>query len=263
MDKRMLNFSISLLLCLLTIWPDLPAQVLNGPSAQRGQTNQQRSKEKEKTEPEVVYPLYNGLSVGIDLWGLGGKVFGSDFVSSEVAVDVNLKNRYFPTVEMGFGSTDAWSDNGIHYKSSAPYFRIGADYNTMYKKKHGNMLLVGLRLAGSSFKYDVMTPTLDDPIYGGNYGNPNLEDDIWNEAKPAFDHKGMKGSMIWGEFCAGIRALVHKNIYMGWAVRYRFKLTASSGEYGVPWYVPGFGKYGDNTLGITYTITYKLPTQAK
>ena len=35
--------------------------------------------------------------------------------------------------------------------------------------------------------------------------------------------------------------------------------SSSTGEYGNPWYVPGFGKYGSNTMGVTYTITYKLP----
>lgn len=46
------------------------------------------------------YPLYNGISVSVDLWGPGSKLFGSDFFSSEVAVDVNLKNRFFPIVEL-------------------------------------------------------------------------------------------------------------------------------------------------------------------
>ena len=44
---------------------------------------------------------------------------------SEVAVDGNLKNRFFPIAELGYGSTDTWSDKGIHYTSNAPYFRIG------------------------------------------------------------------------------------------------------------------------------------------
>ena len=82
------------------------------------------------------------MSVGLDLWGIGSSVFGGDFLSSEVAVDVNLKNRFFPIAELGYGSTDTWSDKGIHYKSNAPYFRIGMDYNTLYKKQHGHMLLV-------------------------------------------------------------------------------------------------------------------------
>ena len=155
-------------------------------------------------------------------------------------------------------STDTWSDKGIHYKSNAPYFRIGMDYNTLYKKQHGHMLLVGLRYGVSSFKYDVDALGLDDPIYGGIVGNPNLDDEIWGGSLP-YNHKGMKGSMQWAEFCVGIRAHVWKALYMGWSLRFKFKLSASADEYGDPWYVPGFGKYGSNTMGVTYTITYKLP----
>ena len=95
-------------------------------------------------------------------------------------------------------------------------------------------------------------------VYGIIVGNPNLDDEIWGGSLP-YNHKGMKGSMQWAEFCVGIRAHVWKALYMGWSLRFKFKLSASADEYGDPWYVPGFGKYGSNTMGVTYTITYKLP----
>ena len=254
MERKILSYSISLALCLLMF---LPLRAQNGNPTVPPQGAPPK-KEKKDAKEEVHYPLYNGMSVGLDLWGIGSSVFGGDFLSSEVAVDVNLKNRFFPIAELGYGSTDTWSDKGIHYKSNAPYFRIGMDYNTLYKKQHGHMLLVGLRYGVSSFKYDVDALGLDDPIYGGIVGNPNLDDEIWGGSLP-YNHKGMKGSMQWAEFCVGIRAHVWKALYMGWSLRFKFKLSASADEYGDPWYVPGFGKYGSNTMGVTYTITYKLP----
>lgn len=254
MERKILSYSISLALCLLMF---LPLRAQNGNPTVPPQGAPPK-KEKKDAKEEVHYPLYNGMSVGLDLWGIGSSVFGGDFLSSEVSVDVNLKNRFFPIAELGYGSTDTWSDKGIHYKSNTPYFRIGMDYNTLYKKQHGHMLLVGLRYGVSSFKYDVDALGLDDPIYGGIVGNPNLDDEIWGGSLP-YNHKGMKGSMQWAEFCVGIRAHVWKALYMGWSLRFKFKLSASADEYGDPWYVPGFGKYGSNTMGVTYTITYKLP----
>ncbi len=256
MEGRILNYSISLALCLLMSFP-LQAQTRNT-STPQGRSNRSQTAEKKKTTEEVNFPLYNGVSVGVDLWGIGSKVLGGDFLSTEIAVDVNLKNRFFPIAEIGYGKTDTWNDKGTHYNSGAPYFRIGMDYNALYKKKHGHMLLVGLRYGVSSFKYDVEALAIDDPIYGGGIGNPNLEDGIWGGSLP-YNHKGMKGSMQWAEFCVGIRAHIWKELYMGWALRFKFKLSASADQYGDPWYVPGFGKYGSNTTGITYTITYKLP----
>lgn len=120
------------------------------------------------------------------------------------------------------------------------------------------MLLVGLRYGASGFKYDVEALALNDPAYGGIVGNPNLDDGIWGGSLP-YNYKDMKGSMQWAEFCVGIRAHVWKELYMGWTLRFKFKLSASADEHGDPWYVPGFGKYNSNTLGVTYTITYKLP----
>ena len=223
MERKILSYSISLALCLLMF---LPLRAQNGNPTVPPQGAPPK-KEKKDAKEEVHYPLYNGMSVGLDLWGIGSSVFGGDFLSSEVAVDVNLKNRFFPIAEL-------------------------------YKKQHGHMLLVGLRYGVSSFKYDVDALGLDDPIYGGIVGNPNLDDEIWGGSLP-YNHKGMKGSMQWAEFCVGIRAHVWKALYMGWSLRFKFKLSASADEYGDPWYVPGFGKYGSNTMGVTYTITYKLP----
>ena len=198
------------------------------------------------------------MSVGLDLWGIGSKLFGGDFLSSEVIASVDLKHRFFPTVEVGYEQTDAWNDNGIHYKSGAPYFRIGMDYNALYKKKHGQMLLVGLRYGFSSFSYDIESMSVSDPIYGGSIGNPNLIDDIWG-GSISYRHSGMTGSMQWLELGVGIRAHIWKPLYMGWGLRFRFRLSASTGQYGDPWYVPGFGTYKSNTLGVQYSIIYKLP----
>ena len=172
MEQKILNYSISLAFCLLL---SLPLQAQNS-DISAPPANTPPKKEKKEAKEEVHYPLYNGISVSVDLWGPGSKLFGSDFFSSEVAVDVNLKNRFFPIVELGYGNTDTWSDKGIHYKTGAPYFRIGMDYNALYNKKHGHMILVGLRYAATSFKYDVEALGINDPEYGGSLGNPNLID---------------------------------------------------------------------------------------
>lgn len=255
MGRKILSYSISLALCLLMSLP-LEAQNATSPAPLAG--TPPPAEQKKEADQEVYYPLYNGVSMGVDLWGPGSRLLGSDFLSAEVVVDVNLKNRFFPVAEIGYGSTDTWSDKGIHYKTGAPYFRIGMDYNALYKKQHGNMILVGLRYGVTSFKYDVEALAIHDPIYGGGINNPNLEDDIWGGSLP-FNYKGMKGSMQWLEFCAGVRAHIWKELYMGWSIRFKFRMSSSTDVHGDPWYVPGYGKYGGNTMGVTYTITYKLP----
>ena len=255
MDRKIFSCFISLLLCLLTV---LPLQAQNRNNSTQPQSGNNPPKKDSKEVVEEKFPLYNGISVGVDLFGIGNKVFGGDFLSSEVVVDVNLKNRFFPVIELGYGKTDTWSDKGIHYKSGAPYFRIGMDYNFLFKKKFKNYLFGGIRYAMSSFTYDVQALSIKDPIWGGTINNPNQEDGIWGGSLP-FNHPGMKGSMQWIEICAGLRAHIWKEIYMGWGLRFKYRLSSSADKYGDPWYVPGFGQYSSNTIGVIYTITYKLP----
>ena len=254
MERRTLTYSISLLLCLLIA---LPGHAQTGTPADNRPVARKQEKKEDKDVP--VYPLFNGVDLSVDLWGPGSHLLGSDNLSVEVMADVNLKNRFFPTLEVGYGRSDAWSEDGIHYKTGAPYLRLGMDYNAFYKKKHGHMLLVGLRYAVSSFSYDVESLSIDDPVYGGGMGNPNITDGIWGGTMPPFSQHGMKGSMHWIEVGAGIRAHIWKGFYMGWALRYKFRLSAKTGEYGDPAYVPGFGNYDSSTLGVVYTLTYKLP----
>ena len=80
------------------------------------QTPKRDQKKKEVAEIDTI-PLYNGTYVGVDLYGIGSKLLGGDFMSSEVSVAVNLKNKFIPTIEFGMGGTDTWSETGIHYKS--------------------------------------------------------------------------------------------------------------------------------------------------
>ena len=170
--------------------PRTPVQATQAEKAQ---------KKKEAAEIDTI-PLYNGTYIGIDLYGIGSKLFGGDFLSSEISVGINLKNRFIPTIEFGMGNTDTWSETGIHYKSDlAPYFRIGVDYNVMAKKKEKNSFLyIGLRYAFTSFKYNVATMPITDEIWGDHIGNPSLEDDICGGSVP-YKHTGMKGSMQWFE----------------------------------------------------------------
>lgn len=245
------------LLTLLSVC--LPIQAQQPEKRIMTKEEREKVKQEEKKEAKEIVPLYNGAFIGVDLFGIGSNLFGGDFLSSEINLKVNLKNKFLPTLELGYGTTDTWNDTGIHYKSSAPYFRIGADYNTMAKKKDKNSFLyVGLRYGLSSFKYDITSLPAYDPIYGGAMQNPSLVDGIWGGSLP-YDYKGLKSTMHWFELVAGVHVRVFSDFYMGWALRLKYKISASMSEHGNPWYVPGFGAYKSNNIGVTYTLIYKLP----
>ena len=129
------------------------------------QTPKRDQKKKEVAEIDTI-PLYNGTYVGVDLYGVGSKLLGGDFMSSEVSVAVNLKNKFIPTFEFGMGGTDTWNETGIHYKSKmAPFFRIGVDYNTMAKKKEKNSYLYAGFLPVKAFASSSFAKTMSTYLF--------------------------------------------------------------------------------------------------
>ena len=96
MKKKIFASIISALALFVLSFPALAQQQQQRQVLRKGQ-NKVISK-----IPKEVFPLYNGTFVGVDLYGIGSKAFGGDFLSSEVSVDVNLKNRFFPVVELVF-----------------------------------------------------------------------------------------------------------------------------------------------------------------
>lgn len=192
-------------------------------------------------------PLYQGSYIGVDIFGLGSKVFGSDFTSAEVSAEVNLKNRYFPIIEIGYGETDAiQEENDIHFKTSAPYFRIGGSYNVFYKKPYlPGQFLVGLRYGYTSFSYDVSAPPMTDPVWG----TPTLP----------FSYEGVKSNASWLEITIGLKANIYKDLHMGLSLRYRSLMNVKAAENSEPWYIPGYGKNKSTNIGVSYTVVYQLP----
>lgn len=192
-------------------------------------------------------PLYQGAYVGVDAFGLGSKIFGADYSATELSAEVNLKNRYFPVIEIGYGSIETThEETDIFYKTSAPYFRIGMNYNVFYKKPYlPGHFIVGFRYGFSSFSYDVEAPSMTDPVWG----KPTIP----------FKYEGVKSNAGWLELVIGIRTNVYKNFYMGLSARYRSRMSVKKAENSEPYYIPGFGQNKGTNYGITYNLIYKLP----
>lgn len=207
-------------------------------------------KKKEKTPPEIIYPMLNGVEIGVDLWGVGSHLLGGNELSLEAQGSVNLWNKFLPTLSVGYSSSDFTDDDDFHYKHSGPFFRIGADYNALWKKKHGHMLLLGLRYGMSSATYDIGYDGLSDPIW--------KEPDATESGVPYWSYDGMKATMGWAEAIVGIRARITDHIFLGWNLAIRRKLFSTVGDNGQPYFVPGFGQYKTTRLGVTYHFIYKF-----
>ena len=193
-------------------------------------------------EPDTI-PLFRGVAVSADLAGIAQLAL-SDYGQYEAALRVNLRDKYFPVIELGMGKADA-NDvaTNLTYKSTAPYGRIGMDFNVMKNKHDINRVYVGGRYAFSSFDFDVSSPGITDPVWG----------DVAEYA-----HEGNKATWHWMEFVAGIDAKIWKMVRLGWSVRYKRRLSNKDPEIGKPWYVPGYGKEGGSRIGASFNLIFEL-----
>ena len=261
MEKKILRYTINhlsalvLVAFLLQVNP-CRAQQQYGNTMPQGNAVTKKQKDKKALGPnDMKYPKMGGFSLGVDIAGLGGGLFGGNAIGGEVCADYSFYNRFFPTVEVGYEKSDKWSDNqSIHYQAAAPYGRIGVDYNLFYKKKHGHQLRIGARYGFSSFKYDIDANGLNE---NGNPVNPEIKDPIWEE-ELIYNHHDMQARMQWLEFGISVRGKLTKHLYMGWGLRFKYELSTKKDTFGDPWYVPGYGRYKSNVIGISYVISYKF-----
>ncbi len=192
--------------------------------------------------PDTI-PLFRGVAVSVDVVGAAQMWFGN-YGQYEAAARLNLKDRYFPIVEFGIGRTNHEDEvTFIRYKTSAPYVRIGCDFNLLKNKHDIYRVYLGARYAFTSFTFDVSRHNLVDPISGidAPYGGTDI-----------------KATCHWAELVASVDAKIIGPLRLGWSVRYRNRFRQTSGELGDPWYVPGFGKSGSSTLGATFNIIFEL-----
>lgn len=188
-------------------------------------------------------PLFAGVSVSADVAGAVMAVC-CPYGQYEAAARVNLKGRYFPIAEVGWGVSDHTNETtDLHYKVNAPYFRLGMDYNVAKDVRSGNRIFVGVRYAFTSFKFDVDGPDINDPVYG--------------TATP-FRYTGVKSGMQWGEIVAGLEAKVWGMLHLGWSFRYRMRIHNKKPSVDNAWYIPGYGKNDTHALGGTFNVIFDI-----
>ena len=226
----------------MLLLPSLPTAAQDTLSVEVGDTVKVKlPKKKDKDKEKRVYW---GTAVGGDLVGLVMKAFGSEWSFMEVMARVNLKDKYFPVLEVGLGEADhEGNDLDYRFKARAPYFRAGMDYN-INKKHNGNRLFGGVRYGFSFFNYDLVSPT-------------PLTDPVWQTSHP-FNYESLHGSAHWAEIVFGLETRLWKFIRIGWDIRGKFRIAQQTGEVGPPWLIPGFWKNDTTGWGGTFKVLVEL-----
>lgn len=188
-------------------------------------------------------PLWHGMQVKVDLMGLIQRGVSSTG-QYEAGVRLSLKDKYFPVIEIGLGQAN--EDNistKTQYKTSAPYVRIGVDFNILKNKHDIYRLYAGVRYAYTNFKFDIDRPDVTDPVWGD---------------KTRFSLHGVKAQYHWMEAVFGTEAKIAGPVRLGWTFRYRRRLAHKDGGYGNTWYVPGYGKQGSSRIWGSFELMVNI-----
>ena len=142
----------------------------------------------------------------------------------EIAANVRLAKRFYPTLELGYAGGTIAQDTVIRYNAHGGFFRIGADINPLKKHPESpHALLIGLRLG------------------------------------TAVQSKGYTD--CWGEIVAGCQVEICEvgktAFYMGWMGRFKVLFTRQQ-RYFPPEYIPGFGYRNNLGWGVSYHLGWKF-----
>lgn len=192
-------------------------------------------------------PVLAGFAVGVELTGPILKL-ASSWSNMEVMGRLNLKEKYFPIVEMGIGSADRdGRENNNNYSTTAMYMKVGFDYN-FNKKANGNRFMAGVRYGFTSFKYD--------------FSNPDMWDDLYQVPMP-IEVKDCSGHAQWLELVVGVETKLWSFIRLGIDGRFRFSTLSRFDSHGDAWYVPGFGIYDTTNFGASMRLMFDFGRSMK
>ena len=232
---KIFKSSISVLIVLFLIQPCF------------GQVRKEK-KDKKVKKSEIPQPFLRGIDVQVDLASpIAGKLLSPDIFSSEASVDINLRNTWFPVWELGYASINHTDPDGAQFTTSGAFNRVGFNIsflkNKDAKKPVTSLFYAGIRVGYTSFNY--------------NINNLTITDNYWHTTQ-IISSTNNHATATWGEFVAGVRVDIIKNITLGWSARLKTGLSMSKNTFS-PWYVPGFGIVDGSGWGFTYTIGYLIP----
>jgi hypothetical protein len=235
--KPMLRYTISLILLL---WVSLP---LFGQS------------DSEVVNDSIVIQEKYGLRFGADLSKLARTAFSDDYSGFELVADYRLSKRFYVAGELGFEEKST-ETNFLNSSGKGSYFKAGVDYN-LYNNWLGmeNLIIGGLRLGVSSFSQTLNSYTIYD-----------TNSQTWGQIQSADsnDYSGLTAA--WIELVFGIKAEIFNNIFLGFNVQLKGRLSEKSPNNFENLFIPGFGRTYDSSkigTGINYTISYLLPIYKK
>lgn len=213
-----------------------------------GDSTQARAQEVKDSLARIYphYPILTEATIGLNFGDAILMAFGQKYSSFDISATLNMWNRFQPVVAVGLGrAKDTPDDMNYTYTGKlSPYFKIGANYNFLFKSEPKYQLYAGVRLGYSIFKYDITNVNINNP-YWGEWGN-------------SYDLKSQSSNALWGEFLAGLKVNIASNWSLGWEVKFHGIFNKKKNDNSKPWYIPGYGTES-NKWAFGFSLYYTIP----
>lgn len=218
--------------------------------------------------PSSPYPLYNGVTVGVNFADAILALTGQKHSSYDVSASVSLHNWFFPIVEAGIGWGKYHDNNDLYRIKAHPsfYAKVGLNYNFLYKSSPDYMAYIGLRFGLSSHTWDMTDIKAPSDTSGSEEGSGESAGETVAASIRTADNSDSQVTDLFGERClstygevvAGLKVKIAGPFSLGWSVRYRLGLHNSKGKS--PWFVPG---YGTGPIGVNFSAFFTFGQKKK
>lgn len=191
------------------------------------------------TQPKAkpVFPIFNGITVGVNIADAITRLAGQKHSSFDVSVDASILNWFFPVAEAGIGFARFNPVNTNYTYTAQPsfYTKVGLNYNPLYKSDAAYQFFVGGRFGVSNYRYGFV-----DFQPKNGVTEPNIT--------------GLRATSTYWEMLAGLRVRIVDSFSLGWTARYHALIKTYAANERQPQYIPGYGI--DNPALFTFSAFY-------
>ncbi|ASZ09831.1 hypothetical protein KTO58_26790 [Chitinophaga pendula] len=194
---------------------------------------------------DSTYYLQGGIRIGLDLSRFVIKFFQPYRTDIVINGDARIKKNLYAAMEIGYNNT-SHSDTAYDYKGNGFFATIGVDYNFLKKldPQEHHMFYGGIRYGFGHMTYEAPRYVINDPYWG----------------KVNSSYPKTNAMVHWVELIVGLRTEVLKNLYLGWNIRQRLRVSNSAPSDFPPIVMPGYGSGSKKSqFDMQYSISYLLP----
>ncbi len=194
----------------------------------------------------IQKPHQKALRFGVDLFSVVNSAINPDEMVINFHSDFHFKPDIYFAADGGF-SKILKDEIHLDYKSNGTYLSLGVDKN-MLKPKDGkdlDIVYIGVRYGIAMHQHSADSIMIDN-YWANNYQSLASE----------------KLSTQWVEFSIGMKSTLFfaKNIFVGWALKYRIKTVEEKQTQMSPYIIPGFGKAAKNSqVAFSWSLYYRIP----